>query len=261
MSELQTSPVRALRDNYIWLIHGRTRPGEVVVVDPGEAAPVERFLAETGLRPAAIFITHHHPDHTAGAPALAEEYRLPVYGPATEAANVVDHPLREGERVRLDGPGLEFGVLDIPGHTAGHIAFYGHDALFCGDTLFSAGCGRLFEGTPEQMLASLEKLAALPDSTRIHCGHEYTVANLDFGLAVEPDNAEMREYREWARTQTAAGRPSLPALLGRERQVNVFLRCAQPRVRRAVSDWCGQPADDTVTTFAAVRRWKDQFRG
>lgn len=261
MQQLAVSHARALRDNYIWLIHGRKRHEDVVVVDPGEAGPVERLLSETGLRPAAVFVTHHHPDHTAGVPALAERYRLPVYGPAAEAANVVDHPLREGERVTLDGPGLEFGIMDIPGHTAGHIAFHGHGALFCGDTLFSAGCGRLFEGSPAQMLASLEKLAALPDSTRIYCGHEYTVANLDFGLAVEPDNTDMREYREWARGETAAGRPSLPAELGRERRVNVFLRCAEPRVRRAAADWCGQPADDTVTAFAAVRRWKDQFRG
>lgn len=257
---LDVIPVRALRDNYIWLIRGPDNPARVAIVDPGEPEPVERALAEHALAPAAVLVTHHHPDHTGGVAALAARYAVPVFGPAGEAAGVVTHRLEDGERFALPDHGARFEVLHIPGHTLGHIAFSGHGALFCGDTLFSAGCGRLFEGTPEQMLASLERLAALPNATRVYCGHEYTAANLAFAAAVEPDNAAVTAYRSKVAGLLAAGEPTLPSTIELERAVNPFLRTAQGAVRRAAGQWSGKALNDKVRVFAALRRWKDEFR-
>lgn len=259
--ELKVGFARALRDNYVWLIHAPREPSRVLVVDPGEARPVLEALDAAELEPAGILITHHHPDHTGGVPELRKRFAIPVFGPAREARGVVTEPLGDGDSLRVPELGVEFRVLEIPGHTAGHIAFHGHAAVFCGDTLFSAGCGRLFEGTPRQMVDSLARLAALPGETAVYCGHEYTEANLRFGLAVEPDNAAMREHLEWCRRHVGAATPSLPSRIEREKAINVFLRCERPEVRRAAAVWSGAPADDTVTAFAALRRWKDGFRG
>lgn len=256
---LHVTPVTALRDNYIWLIHGPAEARRVVIVDPGETAPVDRALAKHGLDPAAIFITHHHPDHTGGALALARNFGIPVYGPAREAQAVVTVPLADGERVSLPELGLEFQAIDIPGHTLGHIAFYGHDAVFCGDTLFSAGCGRLFEGTAEQMLASLERLSALPDDTQIYCGHEYTAANLAFAATVEPGNPGIANYRREVLALRDRNMPTLPSRIALERAVNPFLRTSENAIRLAVGEWSGNHLDDKVRVFAALRRWKDQF--
>ncbi|MEO7160988.1 MAG: hydroxyacylglutathione hydrolase, partial [Polaromonas sp.] len=189
-------PIPAFADNYLWLLHDGKR---ALVVDPGDAAPVLRALKQSALQLESILVTHHHADHTGGVDALREATGATVYGPATERIPLPSKPLREGDTVHALG--LEFQVLDVPGHTAGHIAFYtpdmdGKPLLFCGDTLFSGGCGRLFEGTPAQMLASLDKLAALPGATRVCCTHEYTLANLRFALAVEPDNAELAAYQQ-----------------------------------------------------------------
>jgi hydroxyacylglutathione hydrolase len=255
---LEVSHVKAFRDNYIWLIHGED-PRRVAIVDPGDARPVLKSLSQRELEPAAILLTHHHPDHSGGIPALREAHGIPAWGPAGEPVAGMTTAVAGGDTVELAGQGLRFEVIDIPGHTAGHIAFYGHGALFCGDTLFSAGCGRLFEGTPAQMLASLDALARLPDDTRVYCGHEYTLANLRFARAVEPGNEEIVRHE----TQVAALRrddaPSLPSTIAIERRINPFLRCDEPAVRTAAAQRAGRPLASRVEVFAAIRRWKDEF--
>jgi len=256
---LQVTPFPALRDNYIWLIHGSSDPSRIAIVDPGEAGPLQEYLSQHALQPEAILITHHHPDHTGGAVALRDEYDVPVYGPSREAAHVVTHPLADDATLTLDSLGLEFDVLHIPGHTLGHIALHGHGAVFPGDTLFSAGCGRLFEGTAEQMAASLERLAQLPDETRVYCGHEYTVSNLAFAATVEPDNSAIRTYRGSATQLRDRNTPTLPSRMDLERAVNPFLRTSESSVRRAAEQWSGTTLNDKVRVFAALRRWKDNF--
>lgn len=259
MNALSVTPIPTLRDNYVWLIHGARDSRQVAIVDPGDAVPVLEALAANTLSPAAILVTHRHWDHTDGVNAIRHHFDVPVYGPSHEAAAIVSHPLADGENLPLEPLGLEFRVLEIPGHTLGHIAFHGHGALFSGDTLFSAGCGRLFEGTPEQMTASLERLAGLPPTTRLYCGHEYTEANLEFAATVEPSNEAIRQYQatvaECRRQQT----PSLPSTIGREREVNPFLRITEPTVMSAVEQWSGKRLNDKVDVFAALRRWKDEF--
>jgi hydroxyacylglutathione hydrolase len=255
---LEVTPVSAFRDNYIWLIHGAD-PRRVAIVDPGDARPVVAAVAAQGLTPVAILLTHHHPDHSGGIPALREAFGIPAWGPAGEPVAGLSHTVSGGDRVALPELGLAFDVIDIPGHTAGHIAFHGHGALFCGDTLFSAGCGRIFEGTPAQMLASLETLAALPDDTRIYCGHEYTGANLRFAQAVEPDNADVAQHAEQVAALRRSDTPSLPSTLAVERRINPFLRCDEPTVREAAGRRAAQPLASRVDVFAAVRRWKDEF--
>jgi len=247
----------AFRDNYIWLL--QSPDGLAAVVDPGDAGPVRQALAARSLKLEAVLVTHHHADHMGGAAELAREHGCPVYGPATEHIEAVSIPLAEGADIRLPGLEARFRVLDIPGHTAGHIAFEGHGIMFCGDTLFSAGCGRLFEGTTGEMCASLAKLAALSDDTAVCCGHEYTLANLRFAAAVEPDNRAIRDYAAECTARRARGEPTLPARLGRERQVNPFLRCRMTAVQMAASRQAGKPLTNEVDVFAAIRKWKDGF--
>jgi hydroxyacylglutathione hydrolase len=254
--ELGLTALPAFRDNYIWLLQ---RGVHAVVVDPGEAAPVQRALAASKLMLEAVLVTHHHADHMGGAAELAREHSCPVYGPAGESIGVVDMPLAEGAEASLPGIGARFRVLDIPGHTAGHIAYQGHGIMFCGDTLFSAGCGRLFEGTAEQMSASLAKLAALPDDTAVCCGHEYTLANLKFAATVEPDNRAAAEYAAECAGRRSRGEPTLPSQLGLERRVNPFLRCRESTVQAAASRVAGRTLTDAVEVFAAIRKWKDGF--
>lgn len=257
---LQVTPVRAFTDNYIWLIHSPRDARQVVVVDPGDAAPVERTLADRGLTLSGLLITHHHRDHVGGVAELLRERTIPVYGPANEAVPGNPARLREGDRVELPSLGLEFTVLDVPGHTAGHIAYVGHGTLFCGDTLFSAGCGRLFEGTPEQMLASLSKLAALPAETLVYCGHEYTLSNLKFGLAVEPDNEASARYLARCRELRARDEATIPSDIRRERNVNPFLRCDDKTVKQAAEAHAGRTLHSHTEVFTVVRQWKDGFR-
>jgi hydroxyacylglutathione hydrolase len=257
---LKVTPVEAFSDNYIWLIHGRTDPCRVAIVDPGDPRPVLNRLEDDGLEAVAILATHHHSDHIGGVNTLVDALRLPVYGPASERIPRLDYPLRQSDRVSLESLGIEFGVIDCPGHTAGHIAYHGHGALFCGDTLFSAGCGRLFEGTPKQMTNSLEKLAALPEDTHVYCTHEYTISNLRFAAAVEPGNDDVLAYLDRAGRLRKDDRPTLPTTLELEKRVNPFLRCAQEDVRRAAERHIGRALHDNVAVFAAVRAWKDGFR-
>lgn len=251
--------VPAFEDNYIWLIRGEAN--RVAVVDPGEAAPVREALARERLTPAAILCTHHHGDHVGGVEELLSHYNVPAYGPARERIPAVTHRLHDGEHITLAALGLEFEVLDVPGHTAGHIAYYGHGCLFCGDTLFSAGCGRPFEGTAEQLHNSLSRLLSLPPDTAVYCAHEYTAANLRFAAAVEPDNSYVRDYRRQVAAQRARRLPTLPTTLARERRVNPFLRVHLPEVRASVAAWAGREPGSEAETFALLRRWKDGFRG
>ncbi len=251
-------PLPAFRDNYIWLLHDDRH---AVVVDPGDAVPVRQYLARQGLRLAAILVTHHHPDHVGGLAELLAAATVPVFGPAAENVEGVTRPVAEGDTVRLDELGVELSVLDIPGHTSGHVAYYaaGLGAVFCGDTLFSAGCGRLFEGTPPQLAASLAKLAALPDETRVYCTHEYTLSNLAFARVAEPDNAERDEWASRCEALRAANQPTLPSTIGREKAINPFLRCDRPGVVRAVAARAGTAPRDPIACLAALRAWKDVF--
>jgi hydroxyacylglutathione hydrolase len=231
------------------------------VVDPGDDRPVEQALAEEGLHLKAILVTHHHADHVGGVGALAAKHGAPVFAPARESMPCPVQALDDGGSVDLAASlGLRFDVMAVPGHTLGHIAYAGHGALFCGDTLFSAGCGRLFEGTPAQMLGSLDRLASLPDATAVYCAHEYTLSNLRFARAVEPDNADI----EAALAETGRRRErdaiTLPSSLGRERLINPFLRTRTPAVKAAAERHAGRPLGEPVEVFAAVRAWKDGFR-
>ncbi len=248
--------VRAFSDNYIWLIRRDDDP-RVAVVDPGDAAPVKRTLAEHGLEPGAILATHHHADHIGGVRELLAQCQVPVYGPAGESIPGRTHALRDGDRITLDFLGLTLEVLDVPGHTAGHIAYFGDNMLFCGDTLFAGGCGRLFEGTPEQMHASLARLASLPPDTRIYCAHEYTEANLRFASRVEPDNPDLARRLEAVIALRREDRCTLPSTLDEELRTNPFLRAHVANVKQAAESNTGQRLTRPVDVFAAVRRWKD----
>jgi hydroxyacylglutathione hydrolase len=249
-------PLRAFRDNYIWCLQ---RGADAVVVDPGDATPVRKHLGSTGSRLTGILVTHHHADHTGGVAELAAEYNVPVFGPATEAIPACTHPLREGDVVALPEFDLSLAVLDVPGHTAGHIAYHGRDMLFCGDTLFSAGCGRLFEGTPAQMLASLDKLAALPPETRVYCTHEYTTSNLRFAKAADPRNPAVDARLAQTRGALEAGRPSLPSTIAVELACNPFLRAGDPGVTSVATLHSGHSLPDRLAVFTELRSWKDVF--
>ena len=257
---LQMTPGRAFTDNYIWLIHSPADPTRVVAVDPGDARPVERTLAERNLTLAGILITHHHGDHVGGVADLLRDRAVPIFGPASETIPGDPTRLRERDRATLPDLDLEFEVLDVPGHTAGHIAYVGHGVVFCGDTLFSAGCGRLFEGTPEQMHASLSKLAALPAETLVYCAHEYTMSNLKFGLAVEPNNEATARYQAECLALRARDEATIPSDIRRERNVNPFLRCNDESVKQAAEAHAGRRLQSEPEVFAVIRQWKDGFR-
>ncbi len=252
---LEVTAISAFRDNYIWLLRCG---GSAIVVDPGDAAPVERALAEEGLDLEAILVTHHHADHQGGIAALAKRYQPAVYGPGAESITGLTHPLRGGETLALPGLRASARVLAVPGHTRGHLAYLIGHRLFCGDTLFGAGCGRLFEGTPEQMAASLQCLAALPDATEVYCAHEYTEMNLRFALAVEPDNPAVRHRVAAAAAMRARGLPTVPSTLALEKATNPFLRCSVPAVA-AAAEAHGAATNDPVAIFAAIRGWRNEF--
>ncbi|QPF76704.1 hydroxyacylglutathione hydrolase [Roseateles sp. DAIF2] len=263
---MQLVALPAFTDNYIWMLHDS---GEALVVDPGAAAPVLDALHRLGLALAGILVTHHHGDHVGGLAELLPRLTGRVHGPAREnipAPAGRFQALGDGDRVELLGQ--RFEVLDVPGHTAGHIAFFGAKIdgaplLFCGDTLFSGGCGRLFEGTPAQMAGSLGRLAALPGNTRICCAHEYTLSNLRFAQTIEPANEALAAYRAWCESRRAQDLPTLPSSIGQEQAINPFLRCAQPAVQAAAAAHLQQPLTamtDPVAVFATLRQWKNEFR-
>ena len=249
-------PIPAFADNYIWLIY---RDGKAAVVDPGDAAPVIEYLQREGVELCAIVNTHHHGDHVGGNRGLLERWPVPVFGPASEQIPGRTQGLSERDSFMLPGIGIELSVLDIPGHTAGHIACVADGMVFCGDTLFAAGCGRLFEGTPAQMVKSLDKLAALAPETRVYCGHEYTVSNLRFALAVEPGSAALSERLDRDRAKRDRGEPTLPSSIGEELVTNPFLRTSEATVRAAAIRHAGRDLPDRVAVFAELRAWKNAF--
>lgn len=256
----------AFRDNYLWLIVDSTG-SRAVVVDPGDAGAIERALEAASLSLDAILLTHHHADHTGGVARLVARHGCPVYGPRADPIQGIDHPLGDGDRVGLPEFDIDFEVMAVPGHTLGHIAYYGNrlgdddprGVLFCGDTLFAAGCGRLFEGTPEQMHRSLERLAALPQDTLVYCAHEYTLSNLAFAHAAEPGAGAVAARLAEARTVREREIPTVPSAIGIERQTNPFLRTDSPAViARLAERGVGSDAGP-VERFAALRAWKDEF--
>lgn len=258
---IQIDALPAFSDNYIWLLQD-TANRRCAAVDPGDAGPVQAWLdAHPGWVLTDILVTHHHHDHVGGVETLKKATGARVCGPAHERIPARDLALEDNARVQVLG--LDFEVLAMPGHTLGHIAYYtaqpAKPLLFCGDTLFAAGCGRLFEGTPEQMHHSLQRLAALPAATQVYCTHEYTLSNLRFARAVEPHNAQVLQRFEDVTRLRAENRISLPSTIGLERQTNPFLRTAETSVKEKADEWKGLSNPTQATVFAALRSWKDVF--
>lgn len=250
-------PIRAFDDNYIWCLQNHNN---CVVVDPGDAAPVLAYCQQNQLSLVAIMITHHHWDHTGGIDDLLAVFPdIPVFGPNNPNIKQITHRLSEDDEFDVPHLGYHFSVIEVPGHTLDHIAFYGELGLFCGDTLFSAGCGRLFEGSPQQMYQSLAKLTALPAETTVYCTHEYTLANIAFAQAAEPNNEELSDYKDWAVQQRASNAPTLPSSIQRELAVNPFLRCHSSELVNNVSHHKAAPLTSQTEVFAALRSWKDNF--
>lgn len=249
-------PLPALTDNYIWFAN--LGDGHFLVVDPGESAPVEAALGGRPLTSLTILLTHHHGDHVGAAASLRSRWPARVVAPVDLRIEAATERTGDGDVLALPG-GVAARVIAVPGHTRSHVAYHVGDALFCGDTLFSLGCGRLFEGTPGQMAASLDKLGALPAETLVCCGHEYTLANGRFARTIEPDNTVLVDHIERSTRLRATGLPTLPSTIGLEQAANPFLRCTDPAVRAAVGDTDGSL--DRVEVFARLRMRKDEFRG
>jgi hydroxyacylglutathione hydrolase len=247
--------ISAFKDNYIWLLR---KGASAVVVDPGDARPVLDVLEREGLTLTSILVTHHHKDHQGGVVSLLEHYPAEVFGPAMESITAITQPLHGGESICLTSLGVEFQVLAVPGHTLGHLAYYGSGCLFCGDTLFGAGCGRLFEGTAAQMHESLTRLAVLPDRTAVYCAHEYTEANLRFALAVEPGNRQLQRRVDEVAVARAKGWATVPSDMALEKATNPFLRCNEPEVVASAQGRVAQ-AHDALEVFTALREWKNDF--
>lgn len=256
---LNVLAVPAFEDNYLWLIHDGNH---AAVVDPGDAAPVLKALEQHQLTLSAILLTHHHRDHTGGVADLLQRFAVPVFGPRNESITAVKQLLSEGDSVTIPELGLHLAVLDVPGHTRGHIAYVAHEQgwLFCGDTLFAGGCGRLFEGTPAQMVNSLEKLAALPDETQVYCAHEYTLSNLRFALEVEPRNPALIKRMQDEQTKRQRGMATVPSSIGLEKATNPFLRYREPAIVKHLMAAGKLDRDTPLAAFAALREWKNNYR-
>lgn len=262
-ASISVHPLPAFQDNYLWVIHdGR----HAAVVDPGDAVPVIDYLQAHHLQLVAIICTHHHADHIGGVEPLLDHLQLqgkiPVYGPANERIPARTRALREGDQIVVPLLDLTFKILDVPGHTAGHIAYIGHGMLFCGDTLFACGCGRLFEGTAEQMTASLTKLKNLPAQTKVFCAHEYTMANIAFAEAVEPTNADLKLRKTFSAAKRQRNLPTVPSTIQLELATNPFLRWDQPAVQAAAARRLNRdigPAPPPALVFGAIREWKNNF--
>ncbi|TVQ83911.1 MAG: hydroxyacylglutathione hydrolase [Chromatiaceae bacterium] len=255
---LSIEPIPAFDDNYIWLLQEPPGSG-VAVVDPGDADPVIETLRARGLDLTAVLVTHHHQDHIGGLDELRQVWPdLLITGPADRRIRALTRVVGEGEQVRLPGFTTDFQVMAVPGHTASHIAYLGDANLFCGDTLFAAGCGRVFDGTFAQLAASLRRIAALPATTLCYCAHEYTLANLGFARWVEPDSPALLDRSAAAARQRRAGQPTVPSTLALELATNPFLRTSEPAVIAAAADFAGHPLADPTAVFTALRRWKDE---
>jgi hydroxyacylglutathione hydrolase len=257
MSAYEVVPLPAFSDNYIWTMRDAQC---AAVVDPGDAAPVLDYLRREQLQLVAILNTHHHADHVGGNSALLAHAAVPVFGPVDPRIPEVTHRLAEGDHIRLPHFDIELEVFEIPGHTRTHIAFHGAGMLFCGDTLFAAGCGRLFEGTPQQMHDSLKKLMRLDAATRVYCGHEYTAANIRFARAAEPTNPALAELEAQVRALRDKDLPTLPSTIAQEKATNPFVRCSEPAVVENASRHAGRHLGDPVSVLAAIREWKNGFR-
>lgn len=260
-ASINVIPVPAFNDNYLWLFHrhGDTR---AYVVDPGDAGPVEAALQERNLDLGAILITHHHLDHIGGIDKLLESRDIPVYGPAAGSVPQVTKGLTEGDKLVLD-EGLEFQVLAVPGHTLDHLAYFSESSdspvLFCGDTLFAAGCGRLFEGSAEQMHQSLGKLRQLPDNTLVYCAHEYTMSNLKFAVAVDGDNVQLKKRIDIEQAKRDREQPTVPSTIALEKSTNPFLRWDDPAIKAAAESYLGRQLNSEAEVLGAIREWKDNF--
>lgn len=262
---LTITAVKAFNDNYIWVLQQQPHT-QVYVVDPGDAKVVINYLSANQLTLAGILLTHHHRDHTGGVAELQaySDNQLTVYGPNNEAIADMTHPLdaKTQPTLTLDYLDAPLQVLSVPGHTAGHIAYVIEDSLFCGDTLFSGGCGRLFEGTPAQMLASLKQLSQLPEKTQVYCAHEYTLSNLKFALSVNPNNIELQAYNEQAKKLRNQDEPTIPSTIALERAINPFLRAADPDIVDSIKQHFNaikQTSLDELSCFTLLRQWKDIF--
>ncbi|MCC2616190.1 hydroxyacylglutathione hydrolase [Aestuariibacter halophilus] len=252
---IHITPIPAFNDNYIWCLH---TDKDAVVVDPGDPDAVETFLQRRGLVLSGILITHHHWDHTDGLPALGQRWPdAPVFGPDNPTIDGITHTVGDGDTVTLAGLSLSLDVIAVPGHTLDHIAYVSDLGVFCGDTLFSAGCGRLFEGTAQQMHDSLQRLMQLNDDMAVYCTHEYTAANVRFALMVEPQNADLQAFSRWVSDQRAKPAPTLPSTIGREKRINPFVRVTQPTVLDSVKQHCQLADEAPASVFAALRKWKD----
>ena len=255
---VEITPIPAFNDNYIWLLRQPDRL-HAVVVDPGDAAPVVQRLRQDGLELEAILITHKHGDHVGGVRELKRIWpEALVFGPANEPIPVLERALGEGDRVELTGVGASFSVLDVPGHTEGHIAYLGEQGVFCGDTLFTAGCGRVFSGTHAQLHRSLQRLAELPAETKVYCAHEYTLDNLGFAEWLEPENQDLLQRRRDAEALRADARPTVPSTLRLELLTNPFLRSGVPQVIAAAERYAGRRLTSSSEIFTAIRSWKDR---
>lgn len=253
---LTIHPIPAFKDNYIWTLHDGHH---AVVVDPGDATPVQAYLATHHLKLAAILCTHHHNDHTGGICELQQQHSCPVYAPRLEDIPCRTVAVGEGEIIEIASLQLALRVMEIPGHTRGHVAYLGADAVFCGDTLFGCGCGRLFEGTPAQLLHSLHRLAALPENTLVYCTHEYTQANIRFALACEPTNQTLLQREQEVLQLRAAGLPTLPSSIALERASNPFLRCTESEIAQNVAQHIALNSLQELDVFTAMRSWKNTF--